>query len=230
MNDTTIFSDDVLAAAVIAYNVNDKEYIKVEDRLVYDDVSRKFIENPNYKRKNIVIIEEFLKDATGVTDAIREEVAKIKQFFQNTLTVKILTNDSLNDFDAKVMAIASEVRVSTKHLAIAAYMPKYYETERVRQEKASRLANSVRDYVADIGSRVSTNIEVISSNFSVKYNCWFFTAMTENENRVFFAYSGNCPVEVGKKYSIKATVKRHDAEFVTVFSRVKFDTKSKIVL
>jgi hypothetical protein len=89
MNDTTIFSDDVLAAAVIAYNVNDKEYIKVEDRLVYDDVSKKFIENPNYKRKNIVIIEEFLKDATGVTDAIREEVAKIKQFFQKRRKAKL---------------------------------------------------------------------------------------------------------------------------------------------
>jgi hypothetical protein len=222
MNDTTFFSDDMLAAAVIAYNVNDKEYIKVEERLVYDDVSRKFIDNPKYKRKNIVIIEEFLKDATGVTDDVREEVVKIKQFFQNTLTVKILTNDSLNDFDNKVMTIASEVRVSDKLLAIAAYMPKYYETERVRQEKASRLANSLRDYVADIGSRVSTNIEVVNSNFSVKYSCHFFTAMTENENRVFFAYSGNGPIEVGKKYSIKATVKRHDADFVTVLSRVKF--------
>jgi hypothetical protein len=221
MNDNTIFSDDMLAAAVIAYNVNDKEYIKVEERLVYDDVSKKYIDNPKYKRKNIAIIEEFLKDATGVTDDVREEVVKIKQFFQNTLTVKILTDDWLNDFDSKVMAIASEVRVSAKLLAIAAYMPKYYETERIRQETASRLANSVRDYVADIGSRVSTNIEVVNGNFSLKYNCWFFTAMTENENRVFFAYSGSTTIEVGKHYAVKATVKRHEPDFTTVLSRVK---------
>lgn len=221
MNDTTIFTDDMLAAAVIAYQTNGNEYVKEEQRVVYDSITNKFIDNPNFKRRNSVLVEEFLKDASQASDSVREEVAKIKQFVQHLLTVKILKNDSLNVFDNKMLTVASEVRVSSKLNAIAAYMPKYYELERSRQEIENRLSDAKRDYLADVDSRVSVNLEVVRKNFSVKYDCYFITALTDTNNRVFFAYSGSTPVDVGNKYSVKSTVKRHDADYVTVLSRVK---------
>jgi hypothetical protein len=100
-------------------------------------------------------------------------------------------------------------------------MPQHYAIGSAKQTVEDRLQSCQRDYIATPQTKVEVDIEVVRIVYSQKYSCYYMSAITDDNKRVLFAYSGSRPIELNKKYSIKATVKRHDGDWVTVLSRVK---------
>ena len=74
-------------------------------------------------------------------------------------------------------------------------------------------------YVAKVGERITTRIEVIKCIFSQNYFKYFATGVTIGNQAVFFATDAN--LQVGSRINIKGTVKAHREESLTQLNRVK---------
>lgn len=219
----TFLADDVLAAAVAAFRINEYEYVKeIMTVQLYNPQTDKYYPNPAYKKKNALLVKDLLElGGRLVLEEDRIQVKEIKDFVQQILTIKILKKDSLGEFDSKMMSIVSDDQVSENLLSVAAYIPMFYHRELRERDIEDRLTSTVKDYLGDPDSKITTTLEIVRYRYSENYNCFFANAVSSDNKRVFFAYSGTTNIEVGKHYSVKATVKRHDVEFTTVLSRVK---------
>ena len=205
----------VLAATIAADRVNGGEYVKQGS---FSQLTT-----------NRTLVVQFLTKPETITEADREIVAKMRQFFHG-LTFKFLMNDGLGDFEKKMMLLASEDEISERDLNVVAYMPTYFRKETEKLTADGRLADSAKEYLATIGDKVAGEIEVIKMFYSEKYSCYFINGLTNENLRIRFAYSGKHEFRVSEKYSIRATVKRHDEMYTTVLGRVKvveIDNKSE---
>ena len=220
---STISTDLLLAAATAAFRVNGNDYIKAIQTIQYDPNPRTIVNNPGHKRPNGILTGEFIANPLSITDADHQHAGEIRTLVRQVLSMKILKDEPVSDFENKILTIVSETQApDTKVLtSIAAYIPQYYTAEVAKQSLQSRLYSSKRDYLGEPNTKVSTIIEVVQMFYSHKYDCSFYTAITHDNKRVRFAYSGQAPIIVNQKYSIKATVKRCDSDWVTVLGRVK---------
>jgi len=221
MSTSSITTDLLLSAAIAAYRINDRQYIKEEHSTIYDQEKQTIVDNPNFKQKNSKIVKNLLKNNELISEDDRLNVEELKTIVQRTMMIRTLKEEPISDFDSKMLGIVSQLEVSEDCSAIAAYIPEFCARESRRQTAESLLINCHCDFVAPLAERIVSTIAVIQKNYSQKYSCYFVTAITDDNKRVFFAYSGKEELEVNKKYSIKATVKRHDANWVTVLNRVK---------
>jgi len=219
----TISTDLLLAAATAAYRINNDSYIKVDELTIYDPETRTFIDNPNYKRPNGILTSSLITESTSITDADRAKALEIRTLVRQVLSMKILMSEPISDFDNKILTIVSETQVPDAKVltSVAAYIPQYYTLEVAKRALQSRLHSAEREYLGETNTKVSTTIEVVQMFYSHRYDCSFYTALTHDNKRVRFAYSGGTPMIVNQKYSIKATVKRCDSDWVTVLGRVK---------
>lgn len=219
----TISTDLLLAAATAAYRINDDDYTKVLLSSIYDPETRTLIDNPNCKRPNGILTSEFIANPESITPADHARAGEIRTLVRQSLSMKILKDEPISDFENKILTIVSEAEVPNAKLfiSIAAYIPQYYTAEIAKRDLQSRLYSSEREYLGEPNTKVSTTIEVVQMFYSHKYDCSFYTALTHDNKRVRFAYSGQTPIIVNEKYSIKATVKRCDSDWVTVLGRVK---------
>lgn len=197
-----ITTDELLASAVAAFRINSGEYIK---------------------RSNALLTSSLLQNFSGITEDDRRVVDEVKTLVQNTLAIKVLKGFDLNDFEKQLIVVTGDkpIECSPLHTSIAAYVPQYYELETAKQSIETRLFSAERDYLGDPDSKITATMEIVKINYSQKYGCSFITALTDDNKRVFFAYSGKVIIEVNQKYDVKATVKRHDSDWITVLGRVK---------
>lgn len=219
----TFLADDVLAAAVAAFRINEYEYVKeIMTVQLYDAQTDKYYPNPAYKKKNALIVIDLLElGGRLVLEEDRAQVTQIKEFVQELFMMKILKEINLSDFDNKMLLIVRDEQVSEKLLSVAAYIPMFYHRELRERDIQNRLTSTVKDYLGDPASKITATLEIVRYRYSDDYNCFFANAVSSDNKRVFFAYSGSTKIEVGKQYAVKATVKRHDRDFTTVLSRVK---------
>lgn len=218
----TFLADEVIAAAVAAFRINNNEYVKEFMAVqLYDHDIGGYYPNPEYKKKNSLLVREFMDDRKFILDEDRARVEEIKKFVQQLLTIKILKNDSLDDFDRKMMSVVNQEKISENLLSVAAYVPAFYHRELREYSIQDRLDRTNKDYLGEPDSKIDTTIEIVRYRYSQNYRCFFANAISSDNKRVFFAYSGSTNFEVGKQYAVKATVKRHDPDFTTVLGRVK---------
>jgi hypothetical protein len=218
-----INTDLILGAAIAAYRINSNEYVKEERPRIFDEKVERLVPNPNFKRKNKTLVLEAISNSELITDTDRALVPELKKFIEHNLTFKLLKYDTLGDFENKMLTLVGNdlVLVSSNELAIFAYMPEYYSRETAQKQIQDRLSDTDRDFIATPGEKVTTIVDIISKKYSEKYSCHFITAISDDNKRILFAYSGKTSIDVNKKYSITATVKRNDKDFTTVLSRVK---------
>jgi hypothetical protein len=141
------------------------------------------------------------------------------------MTFKLLTDDYVSEFDKTAMAIADRDLLDSKlDIAIIASLPSAYTRANVRKVQDQEIAQATTDKsIGKVKDRVDLKVTVLRSFLSHKWNCYFITAVTENEEVVFFG-SSKINSKIGDILDIRGTVKSHrsdDNGMVTQLNRVQ---------
>lgn len=197
-------SDDVWAVACAAFRINGS-YIKA----IAPGIAQK---------TNRQIAEELLKDLSLVTSDDRAKGQLVRQYYKG-LTFKVIEGKVLNDFSKNAMEIASLDTITTTYqLAIVVSLPASYEKSAKRDDVDRRINFARGGYVGVVGEKVTLNIEVLKQLWSEKYNTWYLTGITAEDQVVFFACREN--FDIGTHLTITGAVKGQ-RETSTQLSRVK---------
>ena len=173
-----IVADTVWGAACQAQRINGS-YVKLSVLSESDPQTNKL--------SNRQIVENLLVDPTQITEEDMEQGRKVRAFYQG-LTFKILKGIKLNEFDNTAMLLANREVVDSKYdIAVIASLPSCYERGVKRQTVDQRIAFATGGMVGTIGSKVSCTIEVLKSVYSQKWNTFYITGITSDEQVVFFA-------------------------------------------
>ena len=202
-------ADKVWGAAVAAQRINGS-YVKLSVLTEADKASNKL--------SNRQLIESFMVDSSLITDEDMEQGKKVRAFYQ-AYTFKILQGKQLSDFDNTAMLISNRDIITDNYdVAVIASLPSCYERGVVRQSVDQRVKFATGGFIGAVGNKVSTSVEVLRSVYSHTYNVNFVTAITSDDQVVFFAYKKE--LEAGKVYDIYGNVKAH-RDTTTQLNRVK---------
>jgi hypothetical protein len=196
------------AAACAAQRIN-AEYIKVDHLWKEDEVK---------KTANREIMEQLIAMPIAIRPEDYEQGVRVQEYFQ-ALTFQIIKGRTLSDFQKKLLQIADSDRVTGKYeLAVIASMPSSYERGVKSDAVAEKLSLARGGYLGNVGDKVTTGCSVMRSNYSQKWNVYFVTALTDDNQPVFFSYKQALPQ--GQRVTIAGTVKaQRDGQ--TQLNRVK---------
>ena len=170
------------------------------------------------KISNRQIVENLLVDPTQITEEDMEQGRKVRAFYQG-FTFKILKGIKLNEFDNTAMLLANREMVDSKYdIAVIASLPSCYERGVKRQTVDQRINFARGGFIGKVGNKVSANVEVVKSVYSQKWNTFYITGITSDEQVVFFAYKQE--LQIGQQRDIYGTVKAH-RDNITQLNRVK---------
>jgi hypothetical protein len=197
-------TDEVFAAACAAQRING-QYVKA-------------VVTGTNQKTNRQIAEDLLKDPAQIALDDREQGLRVRQYFKG-LTFKVIEGKQLSDFSRNAMDIAGKDTVdSTYELAVAVSLPASYEKSSKRDDIERRIKFATGEHVGAEGDKVTLNIEVLRQLWSEKYNTWYITGITGDDQVVFFAI--RTQYDVGTHLTIQGSVKNH-RENSTQLKRVK---------
>ena len=209
-------ANDVWAVACKAQRLN-KEYIK-------------FVPDESKKETNREIMYRLLEEGPGhLTIADKNAGVKVRQHYQ-ALTFKLLTDAYFSDFEKTAMIISDKDLINSKlDIAIIASLPQSYEKATARKLQDQEIAQVMTTKtIGKIKDRVDLRVTVLRSFLSQKWGCYFITAVTENDEVVFFG-SSKIVTKVGEILDIRGTVKGYrsdDGGMITQLNRVlQYDSK-----
>lgn len=207
----------VWAAACAAQRINGA-YLK-EDQYRWDDASNGSIK---IKDRNRTVMMNFLAVPGTITDEDYTAGEQARTYLQNDLTLRALKG-KLTDFDqsiSKVVAVQEKFdTINHKlELAVVACLPQSHQSALKRLATTDRMSAAQGGFIGNVGDKVSTNIEVISANYSKMYNIYWIKGITENDQPVFFSFKES--FDAGTGLTIRGTVKAHK-DNLTQLNRVK---------
>jgi hypothetical protein len=201
--------DDVWGAAVAAQRINGK-YIKLS-MISESDPSVN-------QQSNRQIVNSFLADPFTITDEDREEGKKVRAFFQ-AFTFKILQGKALSEFNNTAMLIANrDVITSDYDVAVITSLPSSYVRGVKQQTVEQRISFARGGYLGVVGQKATLNIELLKQIWSNKWNTWFLTGITDEDQVVFFAHKNQ--YDIGTHLTIQGVIKGH-RDNSTQLNRVK---------
>jgi hypothetical protein len=184
-------TDDVFAASCMAQRING-QYIKAS------------VDGTNLKT-NRQLAEEALKDQTLITDADRLQGECVRKYYKG-LTFKVIEGKALTDFAKNAMEFATnDMITSTYQLAVVVSLPQSYEKSSKRDDVDRRIRFAQGGFVGNIADKVTLNIEVLKQLWSNKYNTWYITGITIEDQVVFFAHKTQ--YDIGTMLTIQGVVK-----------------------
>jgi hypothetical protein len=193
----------VWAAACAAQRVNGG-YVKVGS-------------GPAEQMHNRMLMESFITDQS-VTDADRAEGEKVRKFYQ-ALTFQILKGKLLSSFDNNALALSNREEITSNYeIAVIASLPDGYERGQKRMSVQTRIDFAKGGFIARVGEKVTANIEVLRSAYSQQWNVYFVTAITDQDQAIFFSFKS--ALEAGANVKIAGTIKAH-RDNQTQLNRVK---------
>ena len=202
-------ADQVWAAIATAHRINGG-YIK------FDIMANTETGEPA-KRPNKTLVWDILEDANAVTATDAELGQKVRKHFQGK-AMELLSGPK-NDFLFSAVKIAQREEFTSKDrldVAIASCLPASYERDLTREASLDKALNS--QHVGKVKDRVRGAFEIVSCNFSQKYNCYCVSAVSDGNAYFFFTQH---KLEVGKTSELKGTVKAHRDNGVTQLTRVQ---------
>lgn len=208
---------DVWAAAVAAQRTNG-EYLK-EDRYSYNEETNK---QTLVKKRNRDVMMEFLATPDRLTVDMIEAGEQCLNFVRNDLTFRTIKGKT-TDFDKSVKKVIDVVdwfdsQLNKYELAIVACLPASAERSQARQSSDQRVQFAKGGFIGAVGDKGVFNVEVLSANFSQKFNIYWIKAITEQDQPVFF--SNKEKFGAGTHLTIKGTVKAH-RDNLTQLTRVQ---------
>ena len=206
-------SDLVWSAACAAYRINGG-YFKTP--LVNEEGK---ITKPSNRELDTLYITEAGQQFITKEDREQGEFCRKGLLRNVTLTILKKVNQGLSEWDAVTNRTASlETITGLYELYVITALPKSYYQLLERETSDSRLARCDHVPVAPDGTRLELDVEVVRTNYSIKYNRYFVAGITPNNRSVFFAFGKRLPV--GNRIKICGRVKRYTGS-ATQFSRVK---------
>lgn len=199
----------VFAAAAAAHRVNGGNYVKFTP-LATDEIQVK---------TNRELIAEFMADTSLITDADRQLGEEVRTHFQG-LTFKMLSGKMLNEFEQKALQIASSESMLDRDAAVVASLPSSYARAAKRKSAEERIADSAKEYLGLLGSKITATGEVVRCVYSTNWHTYYITLITTGGLAVFFGTKA--PVDVGSNVTIEGKVKAHRPGFQTQLNYVKF--------
>jgi len=198
--------DNVWGAAVAAQRINGS-YVK--------ETMYKFDEDKNttvihYQRNRDIMVEILANPAVLTVEDIAQG-QECRKFLQNDITFRALKN-RLTEFDtavSKVLAVTDEFdSVKNKYeLAVVACLPQSHARSLAREANQARIQQTTGEYIGQVKDKVTLNVEVIRCAFSQNWNTWFATAVTQDNQAVFFSIRESH--DAGTHLTIRGTVKAH---------------------
>ena len=199
-------TSDVWAAACAAQRVNDG-YHKNTSYFWDDATNTKTI----IKRRNRDVMMEFLYNPDRLLVEDIEAGEQVRTFLQQDLTFRALKG-KLTEFDSatsKCLAVQDRFyTVSHRYeLAVIAALPNSVARAQSRQTTDDRLKFANGGLIGKIGDKITTNIEVLSANYSQQYNIFWIKALTDSDQPVMF--SNKEKFDTGTHLTIQGKVKAH---------------------
>jgi hypothetical protein len=198
--------DNVWGAAVAAQRMNGS-YVK--------ETMYKFDEDKNttviHYQRNRDIMVEILENPAVLTVEDIAQGQECRKFLQNDITFRALKN-KLTEFDtavSKVLAVAEDFD-TVKHkyeLAVVACLPQSHTRSLAREANQARIQQTSGEYIGSVKDKVTLNVEIIRCVFSQNWNTWFATAITQDNQAVFFSIRES--YDAGTYLTIRGTVKAH---------------------
>ena len=197
---------DVWGAACHAQRINGV-YIK-EDHWEWPSESATAMALSRKSNRNIMM--EALENPFMITDEDRVTGAECLKFISNDMTFRALQN-KLTDFDRSVMKITAVVdrffpQSHRLELATVACLPNSHQRALQRIAEQDRLSQT-SGYIGAVGDKVTVTVDIVRCIFSQKWNTYYATAITANNETVFFAIRE--PLNTGTTLSFRGTVKAH---------------------
>lgn len=197
---------DVWGAACHAQRINGA-YIK-QDEWELPSESATAVQLKRKSNRNIMM--EALENPFMITDEDRTAGEACLKFIQNDMTFRALQN-RLTDFDRSVMKITAVVdrffpQAHKLELATVACLPNSHQRALKRIEEQDRL-NQTSGYIGVIGDKVTVTVDIVRCVFSPKWNTYYATGITSNNETVFFSIRQ--PLNTGTLLTLRGTVKAH---------------------
>jgi hypothetical protein len=197
---------DVWAAACHAQRINGN-YIKQD---VWELPSETATAMALSRKSNRNIMMEALENPFMITDEDRSAGAECLTFISNDMTFRALQN-KLTDFDRSVMKITAVTdrffpQSHRLELATVACLPNSHQRAMKRIQEQDRL-NQTAGLIGAVGDKVTVTADIVRCVFSQKWNTYYATGITANNETVFFAIRE--PLNTGTTLSFRGTVKAH---------------------
>ena len=209
--------DNVWGAACAAQRINGS-YVK--------ETQHQFDENTNtmvvVKQRNRDVMTDILANPALLTVEDIAQGQECRKFLQQDITLRGLKG-RLTEFDtavSKTVAVSEEFDTVTHkyELAVVASLPASHQRSLSRQEVDSRVRQTAGGYVGAPDAKVDLDVEVVSANYSQSYGIFWVTAITQDNQAVFFSYRSK--LITGSWIHIKGTVKAN-RDGKTQLNRVK---------
>jgi hypothetical protein len=199
--------DNVWGAAVAAQRMNGS-YVKETMYKTDPEMSSNTV---IHKRRNRDIMADILANPALLTVEDIAQGQECRRFLQNDITFRALKN-KLTEFDSavsKVLAVTDDFdTVKNKYeLAVVACLPQSHQRALAREANQARIQQTSGEYIGQVKDKVTVNVEIIRCVFSQNYNTWFATAVTQDNQAVFFSIRES--YDAGTWLTIRGTVKAH---------------------
>lgn len=194
------------SAACTAYRINGGYFKQPE--MIGDQIVRP---------TNREIVRRALNEGNLITDADRELAEQCRRHMANSVTMQALKTElgEWSKITAKVCGL--EVIDSMYDFSVITAMPHSYIKQLKKESVDARLAGC-RGTIGKLGDKVELSVEILRNQYSAKFNTWFVSAITTDNQAVYFAYREEiCPET---DLNIRGTVKRHN-DRATQLNRVK---------
>ena len=209
--------DNVWGAACAAQRINGS-YVKETQHRFDEDTNTTVV----VKQRNRDIMTDILANPAVLTV---EDIAlgqACRKFLEQDITLRGLKG-RLTEFDtaiSKTVAVSEEFDTVTHkyELAVVASLPASHQRSLARQEVDSRVRQTAGGYVGAPDAKIDLDVEVVSANYSQSYGIFWVTAITSDNQAVFFSYRSK--LTTGSWIQIKGTVKAH-RDGKTQLNRVK---------
>ena len=209
-------ADTAWAAASAAQRINGR-YVKMGQG--YDAVT------DTVSPSNRELMQQLLQ--SGAVTAEDRAQGQLVRAQQQALMFKMLQGKILSEFEQTAYAISARDEIESNYdIAVMASLPASFIRTQARQTVEQRVRFARGGYVGQVGDKVSVTVEVLRSSYSQQWMTWFVTAVTEQDQPVFFSFK--TVIDVGSTVAITGTVKAH-REDTTQLNRVKFINVSKDV-
>jgi len=170
------------------------------------------------KKSNRELMLDYLKNPEVLTQQDLQQGQEVQQYFQG-LTFKVLKGKELGSFERAALNYASQSEITSLYeISVIASLPQVHIRSLERDARDQRLEYARGGFIGKPKDRVSLDIEVVKTNFSNLYQTYFISALTTEDQPVFFSYKES--MVPGTKGKIAGTVKAHRND-ATQLNRVK---------
>lgn len=200
-------ADLVWSAAFAAYRING-DYLKTPE---------KNAEGKIVKPMNRELVQLALYDASMITDADHKQAKKARQYMASVCTMNAL-KDELSEWGQITARLCALDSIKSNYdVAVITAMPKSYVNSLKKEEVDARL-RKCEGHIGSEGDKVEVPVEVVRHNYSAKFNTWFISGITPDNQAVYFAYRES--IKPSCNIRIRGTIKRH-GDRSTQLNRVK---------